>query len=155
MSDASRSEPEPKIFERLFEAAEVQAQVHGSPPSAFSALNTRHDHRVRHDLAAAAKRDLERRQRRHLFLPAELRSDVAWTALLDVYISDQTGQSVRLSVCGPRWGLSDATAIRQAAALVAADFLERESGGSGDDLGVLRLSRHGRQVLSSILEGYP
>lgn len=102
-------------------------------------------------LLSAAVRELERRAFRMRHLPAELLPDGGWTILLDLFICEQQANTIWLAGNADRWNLSEATAARHIAALIATNLAMRVFSKTDDEPATLRLTRQGRDILKRVL----
>lgn len=102
-------------------------------------------------LLTMAVRERERRSVRMRYLPVELVPDAGWTILLDLFICEQQAITIRVAEGAARWKLSEATAARHIAALIASNLIMRVFGKTDDDPVTLELTRRGRNILTRVL----
>ncbi|MEQ5789318.1 hypothetical protein J3454_15610 [Erythrobacter sp. NFXS35] len=148
MSDRSPYDSQLRA-EQLYRAAEIRAvdtvSSQDQLPADFS------DAPSNSRLANLAYRELERRDVRSRYLPADLGHDTGWSILLDILICDFQAKPIKVTDSASRWKLSEATAARQIAGLIEVGMITRVLGQNADETAILRLTNYGREVLQRIL----
>lgn len=141
-------------MEGIFRAAEVSARERGQGRQ--SVTNGRAgdplDERL---ILEKASLEFQRLNVRARLLPEEISSEGLWMSLIDILVSQLRREPLCLSDCNARWSVSETTAMRRAAALIAAGLVSRKP--TDDTGGPMRLAvtDEGRGVLAAILFADP
>lgn len=98
---------------------------------------------------ALAQLDIRRR-----YFPPQVASDNGWGLLLDLFSCELQAQTLELPGSASRWGMSEVTAARHVAGLVAANLVVRVAGGRDRDRFGLELTDLGRALLKKVLALY-
>lgn len=98
-----------------------------------------------------ALREAERLTLRRHLLPGDILFDRGWYVMLDLFVLDSESRSIELDQIGERWGLSEATAARQIAALIGCDLVSRQRCKSGGHKVTLRLTENGHAIIRKVL----
>ena len=147
----SRASPEAMArIEALYRAAEIRATRKQAGAALPAGISEEHLP-SKPVLLASASRELDRYAVRQRYLPAELCSDGVWRILLHLLASELQGVIVGLSGSARIWVTSEATAARQIAALIEANFVKRMFGDRDDERISLSLTARGRYIVSTIL----
>lgn len=152
MTDRLQFLDEPLRIEHLFRVAEANADTGTHKSQAQASGIAKVSQESGHLLVTAAMRERERLHARTALLPSELVGDAGWAILLDIYISDQMLMDIEPYGCGARWSISDATAIRLIAGLIATNLVVRVHDEHVKGFGALRMTERGREIITDILE---
>ena len=106
-------------------------------------------------ILAKASLELRRLAIRARLLPHEIASQGLWMSLVDIFVSQLHGKMLCLSDCDVRWSVSENTAMRRAAALIAAGLVERKPADGKEGPAKLVVTDEGRRVLSAIFSAEP
>ncbi|MDC8755951.1 hypothetical protein OIK40_14985 [Erythrobacter sp. sf7] len=139
-------------FEKLIETAETKTKANAPRSQAGSSEAAGAPQEMRDLFVTAARRERERMRTRAAHLPIELAGDAGWAILLDLYISDKMIMDIEPNGCGRRWNISDDTALRQIAGLIATNLVVRVHGEPAEGFRALRLTARGREAVTSILK---
>jgi hypothetical protein len=137
--------------EALYQAAELRAFEDQLKMSDVEWTDTGQKHPIKLHLLSAAIRELDRRSLRRRYLPPDLFADTAWMILLDLFISTHQARTIYLEGNAERWGVSEATAARQIAALIGGNLVARVFDISGTAPITLRLTELGELTLEKVL----
>lgn len=140
--------------EGIFRAAEVSARERGRgrPSVANSHAYEPHEERL---ILSKASLELQRLNIRARLLPHEISSEGLWMSLIDILVSQLRDEPLCLSDCDGRWSVSETTAMRRTAALIAAGLVARNPGDGREGPMKLVVTSEGRAVLATILYADP
>lgn len=127
--------------------------AHAAVPGDLSIV---HDHqsvpRASDDrLLKSALKEAQRLELRRRLLPQEVLCDRGWLVMLDLFACELSATVIGLSTGRDRWGLSESTATRQIAGLIASGLVRRRSSSSGSGTTTLELTDYGSSIMRQIL----
>lgn len=140
--------------EGIFRTAEVSAKERekGRQPVASNHEGKPLDER---QILAKATLELKRLSIRARHLPHEIASQGLWMSLVDILVSQLHHEPLCLADCDVRWSVSETTAMRRAAALIAAGLVVRKPADREENPWRLVVTDEGRAVLAAILSADP
>ena len=140
--------------EGIFRAAEISAGERKKGRQ--SVANNREGNPLdEKQILARANLELKRLSIRARLLPHEIASEGLWMSLVDILVSQLHHEPLCLADCDARWSVSETTAMRRAAALIAAGLVARKTADSEESPSRLVVTDEGRAVLAAILSADP
>lgn len=154
MKNSLKGHRSPAI-EELFRKAEAQAGSLNSDGYPVT-RDVEADAGVSDDyLLDCALREAERLALRRRLLPGDILCDRGWLVMLDLFAFGTEPKPLELGQICERWGLSEATAVRQIAALIGSGLVSRQPSRHGGHEVILNLTENGSSIVRKILSSTP
>jgi hypothetical protein len=138
-------------IEVLLQAAERQASRRQDDESQLANEPEASDFANDRQLLPLVTRALAQCSLRRRHFPAQVSADNGWALLLDLLSHELEGESMELPGNAHRWGMSEVTAARHVAGLVADNLVVRIKDQDGGESYRLHLTDRARSLLRQVL----